>query len=111
MARAYATRRPAGFARQVSRFGHTALMDKRNTAPAFLGRYLAPLAQRGNTLYHDGPATDGRWSYNSRISWWAVPPAPDGEGDRLSWVAAGHAIDYVPRVSVKDDAQAAYGGS
>ncbi len=71
--RAYATRRPADFAHLVSRFGHTALMDKRNTASAFLAGYLASLAKRGNILYHDGPAT-GRWSYNSKISWWAVPP-------------------------------------
>ncbi len=106
--RAYAMRRPADFARLVDRFGHTALKDKRNTASAFLARYLGSLAARGDVLYHDGSAT-GRWSYNSRISWWAVAPRPDWEDDRLSWAAAGCAVDYVPGVDPAEDAQAAYG--
>ncbi len=106
--RAYATRRPTDFARLVDRFGHTALKDKRNTASAFLARYLGSLAARGDVLYHDGSAT-GRWSYNSKISWWAVAPRPDWEDDRLSWAAAGCAVDYVAGVDPAEDAQAAYG--
>ncbi|MGK5170488.1 hypothetical protein [Geodermatophilus sp. CPCC 205761] len=105
--RAYAARRPTDFAHLVSRFGHTALVDKRNTASAFLAGYLATLAKRGDILYHDGPAT-GRWSYNSKISWWAVAPRPQWDDDRLSWAAAGCAVDYVPGVAAADDAQAAY---
>ncbi|MGY1703548.1 hypothetical protein ACI79C_03165 [Geodermatophilus sp. SYSU D00697] len=106
--RAYAGRRPTDFARLVNRFGHTALADKGNTASAFLAGYLATMAKRGDILYHDGPAT-GRWSYNSKISWWAVGPPPHWEDDRLSWVDAGCAVDYVPGVDADNDAQAAYG--
>ncbi|MGY1837627.1 hypothetical protein ACI79P_21310 [Blastococcus sp. SYSU DS0510] len=102
--RAYAMRRPADFASLVSRFGHTALTDKRNTPSAFLAGYLASLAKRGDVLYHDGPAT-GRWSYNSKISWWAVAPRPDWD-ERLSWATAGYAVDYVPGVAAMNDAQA-----
>jgi hypothetical protein len=105
--RAYAMRRPDDFARLVGRFGHTALKDKRNTASAFLAGYLASLAKRGDILYHDGPAT-GRWSYNSKISWWAVVPRPDWDEDRLSWAASAYVVDYVPGVAATNDAQAPY---
>jgi hypothetical protein len=105
--RAYAMRQPADFARLVNRFGHTAVMDKRNTVTTFLAGYMYVLSKRGNILSHDGPAT-GRWSYNPKISWWAVSPRPDWDNDRLSWAAAGYVVDYVPGVAVGKDAQAAY---
>ncbi len=84
---------PEDFAQLVEAHGHTAIEAKRSTVSAFLARTLGKLVP-GAVLYHDGPAT-GRWSYNSSISWWTVPPAPPWE-QRTSWASTGLGMSYVP---------------
>jgi hypothetical protein len=95
--RAYALARPEDFALLVARYGHTAVAAKRYTASSFLGRALGELSVRGALVFQYGPAT-GRWDYNSKISWWCLPPAPEWSAD-LSWAdlaASGVGMDYVP---------------
>ncbi|MGB8021525.1 MAG: hypothetical protein WCF04_09885 [Candidatus Nanopelagicales bacterium] len=95
--RAYALARPQDFALLVERYGHTAVKAKRYTASSFLGRALGELSVRGALAFQYGPAT-GRWSYNSKISWWCLPPAPEWSPD-LSWASLeeeGVGMDYVP---------------
>lgn len=91
---AYAKANPEDFALLVRRFGHKAIKSKPYTVSAFLAKTLGDLSRHGSVLYHDGPAT-GRWSYNSRISWWALPPEPEWS-DELSWSALGGSVTYVP---------------
>lgn len=93
--RAYALRCPDDFAAIVTRYGHKALASRQYTASAFLAGVLGVLSRRGTVLYHLGPAT-GRWSYNERISWWSVAPAPDWDSARLSWADSGDSISYIP---------------
>ena len=93
--RAYAMRCPDDFAAIVARYGHKAIAPKQYTASAFLAGVLGVLSRQGTLLYHLGPAT-GRWSYNEKISWWAVAPAPDWNSDRLSWAEDGDSICYIP---------------
>ncbi len=95
--RAYALAHPREFAILVDRYGHTAVAPKRYTASAFLGRALGELSVKGDLAFRYGPAT-GRWDYNSRISWWCLPPEPEWSADG-SWAsveATGVGMDYVP---------------
>lgn len=55
---------------------------------------LVEWKEHRSVLYHWGPAT-GRWSYNSQISWWAVPPEPQWSIEK-SWEALGCSIGHVP---------------
>lgn len=91
---AYAQAHPKDFALLVERYGHKAIESKPYTASAFLAKTLGDLSRHGSVLYHDGPAT-GRWSYNSRISWWTLPPEPEWS-TALSWSELGCSITYVP---------------
>ncbi len=94
--RAYALQCPDDFAAIVGRYGHKALEPKQYTASAFLAGVLGVLSKRGTVLYHLGPAT-GRWSYNVKISWWSVAPAPDWDSARLSWADSGDdSVSYIP---------------
>lgn len=90
----YAEMNPADFARLVARYGHTSLEATRYSASSFLAATLGRLSRSGEVLFSYGPAT-GRWSYNGRISWWAVPPPPPKES-RLSWADLGRDMSYVP---------------
>ncbi|MGD0377235.1 MAG: hypothetical protein ABSB01_21950 [Streptosporangiaceae bacterium] len=92
--RAYALRCPDDFAAIVSRYGHKAIAPKQYTASAFLAGVLGVLSRHGTVLYHLGPAT-GRWSYNEKISWWAVAPQPDWPTSCLSWAESGDSVSYV----------------
>ena len=98
--RAYALRCPGDFAAVVGRYGHTAVKPKQYTASAFLAGVLGVLSKHGTVLYHLGSAT-GRWKYNSTISWWAVPPAPDWDSSRLSWFDSGLDMSYVPGAAAR----------
>lgn len=91
---AYAKRCPENFAILVGMYGHTAIEAKTYTVTSFMGRLLGDMSRLGQVTWHQGPAT-GRWSYNSEISYWALPPAPAWE-DRLTWTEFGAAMDYVP---------------
>ena len=91
---AYATARPADFATLVDRYGHTAIEATRYSASSFIASTLGRLSRTGKVLFRWGPAT-GRWSYNSQISWWALPPGPDWT-HRTSWVDLGRGMGYVP---------------
>jgi hypothetical protein len=93
--RAYALAHPEEFARIIGEFGHRAIAPRKYTASAFIARALGVLGRQGTICYHDGPAT-GRWTYNSTISWWSVPPAPDWSADRLSWQDHKANMSYVP---------------
>ena len=90
----YAAANPDDFAYLVERYSHTAIAAKQYTASAFLAATLGRLSRSGHVVYHSGPAT-GRWAYNSGISWWSVPPAPDWD-NRVSWVELGRDMSYVP---------------
>jgi hypothetical protein len=94
--RAYALAQPEDFRRLVERFGHTHREDSgRYSVSAYLARTLGDLSRVGSVLFHQGSGT-GRWSYNSGISYWAVPPEPDWDS-RLSWEDAGpDDMGYVP---------------
>ena len=95
--RAYALAHPREFAILVDRYGHTAVAPKRYTASSFLGRALGELSVKGDLSFRYGPAT-GRWDYNSRISWWCLPPAREWseDGSWASMEATGLGMDYVP---------------
>lgn len=90
----YAGANPADFAELVERYGHTAVTPTRYSASAYLAFTLGRLSRDGSVLFHVGPAT-GRWSYNSEIFWWSLPPAPSWT-DRVSWAALEQSMDYVP---------------
>lgn len=92
--RAYALAKPADFALLVEKYGHTAIKGKRYTASSFLARALGDLSARSVLSFRYGPAT-GRWSYNSQISWWCLPPGPEWAPD-LSWETLNLRTDYVP---------------
>lgn len=94
---AYAAARPEDFARLVARYGHTAVHDTQYSASAYLAAVLKRLHDRGVLAFAVGPAT-GRWAYNSKVSWWSLPPAPDWQdpATHLSWQAAGLDTAYVP---------------
>lgn len=91
---AYAISHPEDWADLMSRYSHTAVKGKRYTVSAFLGAALGNLSRHGAVCFHPGPAT-GRWSYNSTISWWSLPPEPEWSG-RLSWEDSGLTVEYVP---------------
>ena len=81
--RSYARRQPAGFARMVEQWSHTAIAPKQYTASAYIAGVLGRLARAGDIVYRSAPGT-GRWDYNYQISWWAAPPG--GRWDqRTSW--------------------------
>jgi hypothetical protein len=77
----------------VERCGHTAIEETRYSASTYLAAILGHLSRRGYVLFHGGPAT-GRCSYNSAISWWALPPEPDW-ARRISWAQLGRSMDRV----------------
>ncbi len=91
--RAYAQAHPEDFRKLVRRHGHTHLAPSQYTASAYLARTLGELSRRGNVLFRPGRGT-GRWSYNSDISYWALPPEPNWD-DRLSWEQAAVEVDYL----------------
>ncbi len=92
--RAYADAHGADFAGMVARWGHTHLGRTDYTVSKYLGGQLGRLARQGALLYRAGPGT-GRWSYNSTVGYYAPPPVEPDWDDRLSWEAAGVAVDYV----------------
>lgn len=73
--REYARQDPAGFARMVEQWQHTALGDQQYSASSYLAGTLGRLSARGALAYHPGRGT-GRWSYNASISWWATTAGP-----------------------------------
>lgn len=90
----YAVAHPKDWAFLVNRYGHTAIAAKQYTASAFLGSVLGRLSRTNDLLARLGPAT-GRWDYNGRIVWAALPPAPDW-ANRLSWIDSGLTMEHVP---------------
>jgi len=78
----------------VQRYGHSAVKRAHYTASAFLAKTLGDLSRSGDVLFHEGPAT-GRWSYNGKISWWALAPKPHCSPG-TSWADTGLTMDYVP---------------
>lgn len=91
---AYAAANPKDFALLVQRYGHSAVNRGQYTASAFLARTLGDLSRSGDVLFHEGPAT-GRWSYNGKISWWALAPEPQWSPE-TSWAETGLTMDHVP---------------
>jgi len=91
---AYAEANPVDFARLVDRYGHTAIQATQYSASAFLAATLGRLARTGHVMFRPGTAT-GRWDYNSEISWWALPPAPE-PSSQTSWADLHRSMDYVP---------------
>lgn len=92
--RAYALAHPRDWEFLMNRYSHTAVAGKTYTTSAFLAATLGRLHRAGHVALRIGPAT-GRWSYNSAISYWTVPPEPSWES-RLTWEASGHDVTYVP---------------
>ena len=78
----------------MQRYGHSAVKRAQYTASAFLAKTLGDLSRSGDVLFHEGPAT-GRWSYNGKISWWALAPKPHWSPG-TSWADTGLMMDYVP---------------
>lgn len=91
--RAFALAYPEDWSLLLKQYGHTSIKPRRYTVSAFLAGVLGRLSSAGVIAFMEGPAT-GRWSYNSRISWWSIDPDTDHE-KRLSWADSGHSIDYV----------------
>ncbi len=100
--RAYALAQPADWAKILARYDHThyhpADVTKTQlpyTASKYLARSLGGLGGAGELIHHVGPGT-GRWSYNSKISYWALPPGADWDS-RQTWEASGVQMDsYMP---------------
>jgi hypothetical protein len=90
----YAVSHPKDWSFLMDRYGHTAIVAKRYTVSAFLAATLGNLQRQAAVVLHMGPAT-GRWAYNGRISWWALPPGPDWDS-RLSWQESALTVEYVP---------------
>lgn len=82
--RAYAARRPRDFAEMVDRWSHTAIAPTQYSVTSYLGGVLGRMSSHGLVGYHDGDAT-GRWSYNSRISYWCLLPTEPWE-QRTTWM-------------------------
>lgn len=82
--RSYAARRPRDFAEMVDRWSHTAIAPTQYSATSYLGGVLGRMSSHGLVGYHDGDAT-GRWSYNTRISYWCLLPTEPWE-QRTTWV-------------------------
>jgi hypothetical protein len=91
---AYADSNPADFNELVTRYGHTAIKATQYSASAFISFTLGRLSRNGSVLGQIGPAT-GRWSYNSEILWWTLPPSPSW-ADRLSWAELGRSMTTSP---------------
>ena len=94
-----AEQHPRVFAELVSAYGHRFLFTSGQrpassyTMSMYLARTLGQLARTGAVELRIDQAT-GYWSYNSSISWWAMPPAQDWSG-RLSFADSGLAVTYV----------------
>lgn len=91
---AYALANPADWAFLIERYSHTAVAAKRYTATAFLAGVLGRLGERRTIAIHAGPAT-GRWAYNGRCGYYALPPEP-GWDNRKTWADSGLTMAYVP---------------
>lgn len=75
---------PELFAAHVRERGHVMIAPGQATASSVrFAAALGRLARSGELVSVYGPAT-GAWSYNSQVTYWAVPPAPPGP--YLSWV-------------------------
>ena len=86
----YALANPDDWTLILARYGHTAyqpanakLKDFPYTATKYLARSLGSLIAVGAVAHHIGPGT-GRWSYNRKISYLALPPGGDWES-RHAW--------------------------
>jgi hypothetical protein len=74
--------RPDLFVPHVRDRGHVMLAPGIATASSVrFGVALGRLARSGELVSRYGPATSA-WSYNSQVTYWALPPAPRSE---LSW--------------------------
>ena len=80
----YSQLRSDVYTKLLERYGHTRLGPKQYTASAFIAKTLGSLADRGEILYREGPAT-GYWKYNSAISYWALPPEIQDDRPLLSY--------------------------
>ena len=87
---------PTEYRAVIDRYGHTHFGPKRYTASAFLAKVLWALHHEGALAVEWVPAT-GRWSYNSRVSGWALPRAGGVPAkDVLSWEAFARQHDIDP---------------
>lgn len=78
-------RYPALFRAHVRDRGHVLMDTPLVTASAVrFGFALSRLARPGELVRRFGPAT-GAWAYNGEMSYWAVPPAPQGQP--MTWAA------------------------
>lgn len=85
---------PKLFLAHVRERGHVLLGPKAFTASSVrFGVALGRLAQSGELVSEYGPAT-GAWKYNSQITYWARPPAPEGEP--LTWAGYCGSIGRSP---------------
>jgi len=91
---AWALENPAEWMFLLERYSHTAVAAKRYTVSAFLGGVLGRLWRRGTVAGVMGPAT-GRWAYNRRCGYYALPPGPDSD-IRLTWEESCLTVEYVP---------------
>lgn len=82
--RAYALAQPGDFRRLVAQYGHSHVAPSQYTASAYLARTLGDLSRHGAVVLHVGRGT-GRWSYNTDISYWSLPP----EWRPPRWCATG----------------------
>jgi hypothetical protein len=79
----YKLAHPQTYNALLDRYGHRAKQPKPFTMSAFIAGALGQLAREGVLAYKWGPAT-GYWSYNGKVSYWAVPPAP-AESRTVTW--------------------------
>lgn len=85
---------PKTYAELLERYGHTRQGPKKYTASAFVASSLGWMREHGMVEWQEGPAT-GYWSYNSVVSYWALPPAPPSS-QRLTYLEYAKSIGLDP---------------
>jgi hypothetical protein len=98
-------RHPQLFRAHVREQGHVLTGTRLYTASAVrFGVALSRLARSGDLVSRYGPAT-GAWAYNGQMTYWAVPPVPNGE--LLTWVRYCAQLDRSPDWTDEDRAACA----
>jgi len=100
--RAYALARPDDWALLLKTYNHTHYKTPETTrktmpttASARLGQALGAICRSGSLLYRRDKGT-GRWSYNSDISYVALPAGAADWDSRTTWAGSGLNMSYMP---------------
>jgi len=102
---AYALANPDDWNVLLAKYDHThyqtdlaARKASTYTASKYLARSLGALGRQGSLIHRFGKGT-GRWSYNTSISYYALPPGDADWSDRRTWEESGETMEtYMPAV-------------